>query len=148
MIRVPIPLTSMTSLLKGMTSTKRYSDRLDRVGFVTFRPEDTTSNMKQGILEFGYPFVYKQVTTVSKMFMPKQPDFTYKRLVVDLNMWDPFNFRKRSYIPGINEVLQIDWSSQWDTFDVLIHVEKNDTCLYHRKFYNLAEIEVHNLKFV
>lgn len=122
-VRFPIPLVT-------------YSSFLSHRGFVTFQPFDLLTFKKSG--KFG-PFFYTQIGHLTPHFMPKSPHEN-KRLSLDLRLT-----HDDMEVFDIREVLQIEEMTAQKTYNVLIHIERNNTVVYHKKFYVQSAQEVQQL---
>jgi hypothetical protein len=84
------------------------------------------------------------------MYMPRDSIHMYKRALIDLRMWDVFGVSGKSSrtgrIPNINEVLQIDLCP-FGLVDILIHLERNENVVFHKKFYGLTPNAVQQLVY-
>lgn len=137
MIRFPIPYSSMVSLIRGMQ--KKQSISTDGLGYLTFHPNRPACSIKEGVAIDRVPYFYKQVTTLSKMYTPRQSTIEYRRAVIDIRVWDVGS-------ESIYEVLQIDLCP-YGLVDILVHTERNDRLLFHKKFYGLSHKQVQQLTY-
>lgn len=138
MIRFPIPLSSLYSLLHGV--------RGEPYKYITFHSFDKTSFVKEEQINMmNKSCYYKHCVSVSPHYFA-----TYvkpcKRLYVATELWEHTIHRPQM----IKEVIQIEEMGP-DDFNLLIHVEKLDRgrlrkrqTLFHNKFYHLTEFQVHN----
>jgi hypothetical protein len=149
-LRFPIPLCSLTSLIRGMDTRAHQTDSLRHIGFITFGPHQPACSVREGFVGRGleFPYIFKQVTTLSKMFTPRHPFDEYKRLVLDVHLFDVFGMSRSVKTGPINEVLQIDLCP-YGLLDILIHIStrSDERVLYHKKFYGLTEQGVQNLQY-
>lgn len=148
-LRFPIPLCSLTSLIRGLDMRAHQTDSLRHIGFINFSPQHPACAVREGFVGRGlqFPYIFKQVTTLSKMYTPRQPFDEYKRLVLDVHLFDVFGMSKNVSSHSINEVLQIDLCP-YGLVDILVHISGQDhRVLYHKKFYGLTENGVQNLDY-
>lgn len=139
MIRFPVPLSSLYSLLHGI--------RGEPFKYVTFHSSDNTSFViEEPIRMMNKACYYKHCVSVTPHYFATfvKP---CKRLYLATELWEHTVHRPQM----IKEVMQIEEMGPND-FNLLMHVEKHvdkkRTTLFHDKFYHLTEAQVLNYSVI
>lgn len=138
MIRVPVPLCSLYSLLHGIRGEMGSSR------FITFAGDDHTSFVKEGSIDMlGKSMYFKKCVAITPHFFVHHYR-PCKRLYACVELWEHTLKSPRM----VREVMQIEEILPND-YNILIHVEKNrpKKTLFHHKWYQLTDMQIHNLTF-
>lgn len=131
MIRFPVPLSSLYSLLQGI--------RGEPYKFVTFQQFDDSAFVKEEPIQMLNKSCYfKQCVSVSPHYFASSVK-PCKRLYVATELWEHTLHKPQM----IKEVMQIEEMAPND-FNLLIHRSNKRKTVFHDKFYHLSELQVHN----
>lgn len=135
MVEFPIPLSSLYSLLHGVTR-ELGSSRIIRFG-----PHDHLSFVKKN--QVKYPFssewmTYRKSVTLSPHYFATRRERS-ARLYVAVDLW-----YRRSHL---QEVMQFEEVAE-DDYNLLVHVKRDGRVLLHRKWYALSAYNIHNLSYL
>lgn len=135
MLQFPLPLSSLYSLVHGVTGAPGSSR------FIRFGPHDHLSFVRKNQVPYPCPpfgwFAYRQCASVTPLYLPRDTK-RYTRLYVSVDMW----YQRKH----LQEVLQFE-EIRDDDFNLLVHVKRDGKCVFHRKWYALSAYDIHNLSY-
>lgn len=148
-IRFPIPLSSLTSLLQGFEGMKSIPEP----SFVVLKNKLIHASSKPIIMN-GKWFNASHCFISSPHYFATRHQ-SCARLYVQTELESDKDKQHKQHKQHMKEVLQIEefykksYSSySYYTYDILVHVEKNNTLLFHKKYYQLTTTQIHELLFV
>lgn len=131
-IRLPIPLSSLTSLLQGIKSIPEPS-------FIILKNDLIHTSAKSIIMNDKW-------FNTSHCFI-SSPHYFATRYQSSARLYVQTELECTKDKQHIKEVLQIEEFYK-NSYDLLVRIEKNNKLLFHKKYYKLTTDKVHDLQFL